>query len=304
MNSFKIRDYLIDFQTIFLVLDADIYLLDDPLSAVDAHVGKHIFENVIGPTGILATKTRLLVTHGITYLKDVDNIYVVKYGEISESGTLQELINKKGDFAEFLIQHLQEVNEEEEDLDDIKQQIESTLATNPDAELRGKLERAISRSRSESHSETASLNGYVSAESTVSNEDGVRKRSLTKKGSDSDLNATKENGQKLIEQEKSEVGSVKWDVYKHYLKSIGISLTVLTIFLNIVYQAFSIGSNMWLSKWSNDKNAANDTDTRNMYLGVYAGFGLGQGKTVFITRFSFCLQICFCSKYACVTNQF
>lgn len=287
-----------------MVLDADIYLLDDPLSAVDAHVGKHIFENVIGPTGILATKTRLLVTHGITYLKDVDNIYVVKYGEISESGTLQELINKKGDFAEFLIQHLQEVNEEEEDLDDIKQQIESTLATNPDAELRGKLERAISRSRSESHSETASLNGYVSAESTVSNEDGVRKRSLTKKGSDSDLNATKENGQKLIEQEKSEVGSVKWDVYKHYLKSIGISLTVLTIFLNIVYQAFSIGSNMWLSKWSNDKNAANDTDTRNMYLGVYAGFGLGQGKTVFITRFSFCLQFCFCSKYACVTNQF
>lgn len=83
--------------------DADIYLLDDPLSAVDAHVGKHIFENVIGPMGVLANKTRLLVTNGITYLPDVDNIYVVKVGEISKSGTLQELINKKGDFAEFFI---------------------------------------------------------------------------------------------------------------------------------------------------------------------------------------------------------
>ena len=38
--------------------EADIYLLDDPLSAVDSHVGKHIFEKVIGPEGILSGKVR------------------------------------------------------------------------------------------------------------------------------------------------------------------------------------------------------------------------------------------------------
>ena len=38
--------------------NADLYLLDDPLSAVDAHVGKHIFDNVIGPRGILRNKVR------------------------------------------------------------------------------------------------------------------------------------------------------------------------------------------------------------------------------------------------------
>lgn len=65
---------------------ADIYLLDDPLSAVDSHVGKHIFEKVIGPNGILASKSRLLVTHGISYLPWVDNICVMDRGEISESG--------------------------------------------------------------------------------------------------------------------------------------------------------------------------------------------------------------------------
>ena len=70
-------------------------------------------------------------------------------------------------------------------------------------------------------------------------------------------------------------------MYKHYLKSIGVSLTVLTIILNIVYQGFAIGSNMWLAKWSNDKAAANDTDKRNLYLGGYAAFGLGQGMTFF-----------------------
>ncbi|XP_055307638.1 multidrug resistance-associated protein 1-like, partial [Sitodiplosis mosellana] len=197
---------------------------------------------------------------------------------------MKELMSKKGDFAEFLIQHLQEVNEDEEDLDLIKEQIESTLATNQDAELRGKLERAISRSRSESHSESASLNGDVSVQSTIENEDGVRRRSV-KYGSNSDLKTEKPEpgGQKLIEQEKAEVGSVKWDVYKHYLKTIGVSLTILTVILNIVYQGFTIGSNTWLAAWSNDKAAANDTNKRNLYLGGYAGFGLGQVFLNFVT---------------------
>jgi ATP-binding cassette subfamily C (CFTR/MRP) protein 1 len=56
--------------------DADIYLLDDPLSAVDAHVGRSIFEQVI--TGLLSKKTRLFVTHSLVYLKHCDQIIVVK----------------------------------------------------------------------------------------------------------------------------------------------------------------------------------------------------------------------------------
>ncbi|PIA13147.1 P-loop containing nucleoside triphosphate hydrolase protein, partial [Coemansia reversa NRRL 1564] len=43
--------------------DADIYVLDDILSAVDATVGRHIIENVLSDTGLLAKKTRILVTH-------------------------------------------------------------------------------------------------------------------------------------------------------------------------------------------------------------------------------------------------
>jgi ATP-binding cassette, subfamily C (CFTR/MRP), member 1 len=112
--------------------DADVYFLDDPLSAVDSHVGKHIFDNVLGPKGLLKKKviffleyeligntqkflqTRVLVTHGITYLPDVDNIIVLKEGEVSEVGTYQELIAKKGAFAEFLLQHLQEREDDSE----------------------------------------------------------------------------------------------------------------------------------------------------------------------------------------------
>uniref|UniRef100_UPI004038F946 LOW QUALITY PROTEIN: multidrug resistance-associated protein 1 n=1 Tax=Callospermophilus lateralis TaxID=76772 RepID=UPI004038F946 len=82
--------------------DSDVYLFDDPLSAVDAHVGKHIFDNVVGPKGMLRSKTRILVTHSISYLPQVDVIVVMSGGKISEMGSYQELLSRDGAFAEFL----------------------------------------------------------------------------------------------------------------------------------------------------------------------------------------------------------
>ena len=82
------------------------YLLDDPLSAVDSHVGKHIFEKVIGPRGLLKRKTRILVTHGVGYLPEVDRIVVMKGGRISEEGSYRELLERDGEFSKFLVQYL------------------------------------------------------------------------------------------------------------------------------------------------------------------------------------------------------
>ena len=45
-----------------MYFDADVYLLDDPLSAVDSHVGKHIFDEVIGPQGLLKEKVQVIFT--------------------------------------------------------------------------------------------------------------------------------------------------------------------------------------------------------------------------------------------------
>ena len=56
--------------------DADVYLLDDPLSAVDAKVGRHIFYKCI--SGFLASKTRVLVTHQLPFLPGADKIVVLK----------------------------------------------------------------------------------------------------------------------------------------------------------------------------------------------------------------------------------
>ncbi|PVD27631.1 hypothetical protein C0Q70_12797 [Pomacea canaliculata] len=102
--------------------DSDIYLLDDPLSAVDSHVGKHIFTEVIGPNGLLRHKTRVLVTHGIHWLPMVDEIIVLSDNGISEKGNYDTLMSHDGPFARFLKLHLQqrEDSEEEEDPDGSK----------------------------------------------------------------------------------------------------------------------------------------------------------------------------------------
>uniref|UniRef100_A0A8C0F3X1 Canalicular multispecific organic anion transporter 1 n=1 Tax=Bubo bubo TaxID=30461 RepID=A0A8C0F3X1_BUBBB len=82
--------------------NADIYVLDDPLSAVDAHVGKYLFKHVLGPKGLLQKKTRILVTHSISFLPQVDNIVVLVAGAVSEHGSYSTLLANRGAFAQFL----------------------------------------------------------------------------------------------------------------------------------------------------------------------------------------------------------
>ncbi|EFA04157.2 ATP-binding cassette sub-family C member 4 [Tribolium castaneum] len=69
--------------------DADIYLFDDPLSAVDAHVGKHLFNECI--VKYLKDKTRVLVTHQLQFLRQADLIIVLNNGQVEKIGTFAEL---------------------------------------------------------------------------------------------------------------------------------------------------------------------------------------------------------------------
>lgn len=68
---------------------AEIYLLDDPLSAVDAHVGKHLFEQCISNHGFLGKQhaTRILVTHQVHFLKNADWVIIMKDGQVERQST-------------------------------------------------------------------------------------------------------------------------------------------------------------------------------------------------------------------------
>ncbi|XP_051154778.1 probable multidrug resistance-associated protein lethal(2)03659 [Leptopilina boulardi] len=88
--------------------DADIYLLDDPLSAVDARVGRLIFNDCI--RSFLKNKTCILVTHQLQYLNQVDYIYVLENGHIQEEGTSNDLQSGKITLNRF------QISQEEEDI--------------------------------------------------------------------------------------------------------------------------------------------------------------------------------------------
>ncbi|XP_031636354.1 multidrug resistance-associated protein 4-like [Contarinia nasturtii] len=83
---------------------ADIYLMDDPLSAVDAHVGTHIFNKCIGPKGRLAklNATRILVTHQVHFLKEADWLVVLNNGRIEVQGSPADLSRSGVDFAKLV----------------------------------------------------------------------------------------------------------------------------------------------------------------------------------------------------------
>ncbi|KAG8247924.1 Canalicular multispecific organic anion transporter 1 [Homalodisca vitripennis] len=244
--------------------DADTYLLDDPLSAVDSHVGRHIFDNVIGPKGQLRKKTRVLVTHGVTFLHQVDVIVVMKAGEISEMGTFKELLAKRGEFSDFLVHHIAETEQGELD-PEIKELIDE------DKVLRQNIERKLSI--------ISSADSFKSGSSQGRRRDSVKidTKPIQKKD-------------KLVQVEKTETGKVKYQVYIHYLKSIGLFLGLATIFFQLVSQASNALGSIWLSKWTSDTSAAVDgvqvMDKRNTYIEVYAAFGFGQVVSVVLSSFA------------------
>ncbi|CAG9767681.1 unnamed protein product [Ceutorhynchus assimilis] len=91
--------------------EADVYLLDDPLSAVDTHVGKHLFDKCI--VKYLKGKTRILVTHQLQYLKKADLIVVLNEGRIEAMGTFRELSNSQLDFTKMLASADETIEEKE-----------------------------------------------------------------------------------------------------------------------------------------------------------------------------------------------
>ncbi|KAK2460902.1 hypothetical protein APHAL10511_007372 [Amanita phalloides] len=117
--------------------DADVQIFDDPLSALDAHVGKAVFQHVL--QNATSGKTRILVTHALHFLPQVDYIYVISDGRIAEHGTYADLMaTEKGEFAGFMKEYgsSDEGEKTKEDGEEISQEEVAKLKEEPAKDLK------------------------------------------------------------------------------------------------------------------------------------------------------------------------
>ncbi|KAF9779193.1 metal resistance protein YCF1 [Thelephora terrestris] len=236
---------------------ADLVLLDDVLAAVDAHVARHIYDHVVGPDGLLATKARILVTNSISFLTGCSNIVLIRRGIILESGSFETIMsNNHGEIQKLIREHTRapssgastpfprtgEVTPQEDN---------STLVPSPTNDsppslstIEEKLKRRNSYGRSQIKLPT-------------------RSRLPISEG---------------IQQEHSEKGRVKSSVYRRYIEACSTSGFALFIAAIVVAQAFSILSNFALRSWSEDNRQTRENRGITKYLALS---GIAQLLSVF-----------------------
>lgn len=263
---------------------AHVYLFDDPLSAVDSHVGKHIFENVMGPKGLLAGKCRILVTHAIQYLPECEQIICLRDGRVAESGTYDALIEAGDTFAAFIAEYATK-----QDSETAAQQQDA----NPETEANAKNPDAIT---------PVALKAPPTAKSSKGS--SASKRASSSNSEKAPLLGSKD---RLTTDEKKEKGAVLTDIYKKYTQALGPWTVVILVLMYIGAYAAQIGTNKWLAIWSehdveqedsapssnsvhhyndgtiiyNDNNKTQmDSATLGMYLGVYSALGVGYSLTM------------------------
>ncbi|MCJ1375345.1 hypothetical protein MMC20_006580 [Loxospora ochrophaea] len=130
-----------------IYFNSDIVLMDDPLSAVDAHVGRHMFDNAI--CGLLKDKCRILATHQLHVLNRCDRIIWLQEGRIEAIDTFDNLMRDNGGFQKMMASTAQEEKAEEakkvdeDEIEDGKKDAKKRKSNKRGAALMQQEERAV-----------------------------------------------------------------------------------------------------------------------------------------------------------------
>ncbi|XP_053212745.1 ATP-binding cassette sub-family C member 4-like [Panonychus citri] len=202
--------------------DADVYLLDDPLSAVDPGVAEHLFDKCIN--GYLKAKTRVLITHQLQFLKRADKILIMNEGESIAFGTFKQLNNIGIDFIKFL----------------------------KETETETPIQRA-----DEMLSIDELYDGPKGEQKTSAR--GLKQVNSLMLGDDTDISKIISQQMELKE-EKLTFGTLGGRVYREYFLAGGnIVFIVIFLMTTCLSQAIINYADWWISEWSDDSLALSES---------------------------------------------
>ncbi|CAH1801693.1 unnamed protein product [Owenia fusiformis] len=232
---------------------ADVVVLDDPLSALDVHVGQTILEEGILKFLLKHRRTVVLVTHQLQYISQADKIIVVQDGTISHQGNLSDIKMADIDLYEQWKESIQSTRVKSKS---------SSGSTSEDAaqeslqSKRRQFKRQITRdvfysqgaNQMRSLQRTKSINKQVGLD--LLGEEYEKEEGATGK---------------LIDEEEREKGSVSAKVYLAYFKACWLVLAGGVLILHLFRQSIIVGTDFWLSAWSTASSlAASNLEAANM----------------------------------------
>ncbi|KAF9904659.1 Multidrug resistance-associated protein 1, partial [Lobosporangium transversale] len=245
--------------------DADIYLLDDPLSAVDAHVSHHLWNHLLGSTGLLRDKTRVLVTHGIHHLREVDQIVVLHEGMVAENGPYSELMANKKIFYRLIKEY---------------SKLERRSSSTPKVAKTGI--KGGDKTRIKPGNATISTNipndADDSGEATEGDESGdISDQSTSNNTTVAANNQEFKDDKKdtkagIITVEAIKEGAVGYGVGILYAKAVSYLVSTMVVLLFVLAQICLVSTSLWLKHWINENKRRDENNPPSIvrFLGVYA----------------------------------
>ncbi|KAF9973901.1 hypothetical protein BGZ73_002829 [Actinomortierella ambigua] len=229
-------------------------LLDDCLSAVDAHTAEHIYsECLIGP--IMKNRTCILVTHHVRLCIPTAKLLVaMDNGMIEVQGTVQEL-RDKGVLARIM-------DEEEEHAAAVSTSDDETVADDEDLGAASHLAKPDLARRKSSMDKTRPKQSDTAATPATT------------------AATTAKDAKKLVQDETRQEGSVKWEIYKIYLNAVGgIPFWLFLLCSFAVVRMINIAETLWVREWTN--SYGDSSLMRFMTTSIYSAYGMSTSQHAF-----------------------
>ncbi|KAK9087727.1 hypothetical protein Syun_030121 [Stephania yunnanensis] len=246
-----------------LYQDADIYLLDDPFSAVDAHTGSELFKEYI--LTALSTKTVIFVTHQVEFLPAADLILVLKEGHITQAGKYEDLLQAGTDFNALVYAHHEAIGSMDIPTHSSEEELTEMVPVDGSVIFSKKCDSMASNM--EILSKEVQENGSTSEQKAIK-EKKKAKRSRKKQ---------------LVQEEERERGKISMKVYLSYMAAAYKGLLIpLIILAQTLFQVLQIASNWWMA-WANPQTKGDEPRTSSMVLlVVYMALAFGSSCFVFV----------------------